>query len=143
MDIAIGSNLLRNTNGIFMAQTHDLVQLDRKKEDGTLYLSIEIFTPTGTQAGKLERNEWVTNNQDRFELKIEPTSVTLTDKILKGVVIQADSNDDGIVTIPQAKFYLPDGKLSEVTSESWQIGNKIELKGADVDLHGGPIEIES
>ena len=46
------------------------------------------------------------------------------------------------VLVPQAKFYLPGGIVSEVTPEHWHVGNKLELKDVDTDLHGGAIEIQ-
>lgn len=139
MDIAIGSNILRNTNGVFTAQDTNLIQIEQ--QDGHLQLTMDLYNPTGTQVAKLERNNWISNEQGRFELKVEGPSLFLLDKTLKGVVIHLRHEPDRI-SVPHAKFYLPNGSVSEVTEESWQVGNKLELKGADVDLHEGGIEIQ-
>ena len=141
MDIAIGSNHLRNTNGVFQADGQDVIKVEFAQED-PLLLSMELFNPAGTPVAKLERNTWTSNDQDRFELQIEPNSVMLVDKTLKGVVILVKKDGETGVTVPQAKFYLPGGKVSEVTEERWHVGNTLELKGADVDMMGGAIEIE-
>lgn len=140
MDIAIGSNLLRNTNGIFVANDHQLLQLEI--HDGQPRLNMDLYNPTGTQVAKLENNSWKANDQNRFELQTEPRSLMVLDKTLKGVVIRLACEEDNRVTISQAKFYLPNGTLSQVTAESWQVGNQLELKGANVDLQGGAIEIQ-
>jgi len=140
MDIAIGSNILRNTNGIFFVQDLNLIHIEENED--TLQLSMEMYSPAGTQVAKLERNTWVNNEQERFELKADPHSLLLVDKTLKGVVIQLTREHNKPITIPQAKFYLPSGAVSTVTDESWQVGSKMELKGADVDLQGGGIEIQ-
>jgi len=103
---------------------------------------MNLYNPTGTQVAKLERNTWVSNDQDRFELNAGPESVMLVDNTLKGVVILLKIEDQNRITIPQAKFYLPSGRVSEVTADGWQVGNTIELKGADIDLDGGVIEIQ-
>ena len=140
MDIAIGSNILRNTNGIFFVQDLNLIHIEENED--TLQLSMEMYSPAGTQVAKLERNTWVNNEQERFELKADPHSLLLVDKTLKGVVIQLKREENKPISIPQAKFYLPSGAVSTVTEESWQVGSKMELKGADVDLQGGGIEIQ-
>ena len=142
MDISIGSNQLRNTNGVFMAQDEDLIQLEQKAEDGSILLSMALYNPAGSQVAKLERNEWTSNDQDRFELRVEPASVTVIDNTLKGVVFLVKRNEENGVQVPQAKFYLPGGTVSEVTAEHWHVGNKMELKDADIDLQGGAIEIQ-
>jgi len=142
MDISIGSNQLRNTNGIFVAQDQDLIKVEHKPEDGSILLSMDLYNPAGSQVAKLERNEWTSNDQDRFELRADPESVTVIDNTLKGVVFLVKKNGERGIQIPQAKFYLPGGTVSEVTAEQWHVGNKMELKDADVDLQGGGVEIQ-
>ncbi|MCH8041326.1 MAG: hypothetical protein IH977_13445 [Nitrospinae bacterium] len=142
MDILIGSNQLRNTNGIFVAQEQEFIKLELGENDSGLLLTMNLYNPTGTQVAKLERNTWVSNDQDRFELNAGPESVMLVDNTLKGVVILLKIEDHNRITIPQAKFYLPSGRVSEVTADGWQVGNTIELKGTDIDLDGGVIEIQ-
>ena len=142
MDISIGSNQLRNTNGSFVAQDQDLIKVEQKAEDGSILLSMALYNPAGSQVAKLERNEWTSNDQDRFELRADPESVTVIDNTLKGVVLLVKKNGETGIQIPQAKFYLPGGTVSEVTAEQWHVGNKMELKDADIDLQGGAIEIQ-
>ncbi len=142
MDITIGSNQLRNTNGTFVAQDQDLIKVEHKAEDGSILLSMQLYNPVGSQVAKLERNEWTSNDQDRFDLKTDPESVMVIDNTLKGVVLCVKTNGENSIQIPQAKFYLPGGTVSEVTAEYWHVGNKMELKDADVDLQGGAIELQ-
>ena len=105
MDISIGSNQLRNTNGIFVAQDQDLIKVEQKAEDGSVLLSMDLYNPAGSQVAKLERNKWTSNDQDRFELRADPESVTVIDNTLKGVVFFVKRNGETGVQVPQAKFY--------------------------------------
>ena len=141
MDILIGSNHLRNTNGIFQAEGQLLIQV-AISDDGTLLLSMALYNPAGTQVAKLEHNTWASNDQDRFELKIDGDKTLLVDKTLKGVIFSLQKESQTEVLVPQAKFYLPGGIVSEVTPEHWHVGNKLELKDVDTDLHGGAIELQ-
>ncbi len=142
MDIEIGSNQLRNTNGVFVAQDQDIIKVEQQAEDGGILLSMDLYNPAGTLVAKLERNQWTSNDHDRFEVQTSPESVTVIDHTLKGPVFSVTQRADRSLQIPQAKLYLPGGTVSEVTADSWHIGNKIELKNADVDLQGGAIEIQ-
>ena len=141
MDISIGSNCLRNTNGVFQAGGQNLIQMTIS-DDGALLLSMDLYNPAGTQVAKLEHNTWTSNDQDRFELKVDGDKALLVDKTLKGVILAVKKESQTEVSVLQAKFYLPEGMVSEVTSEHWHVGNKLELKDVDTDLHGGAIEIQ-
>ncbi len=97
--------------------------------------------PTGSEVAKLERNTWVANEGDRFEITAETHQVKVIDKTLKNVVIQLMTDDAKSIEVPLAKFYTSKGMLSEVSAEWWRVGNKMELTGIDMDLEGGSIEL--
>ena len=137
----IGSNLLRNTNGVFTAHGKEQLRIEVGKDDGQLLLTMEIYMPTGTPAGKLDRNTWVSTQEDRFEITTEKNSLKVTDTTLKYVVIELKEEEDHRITVTIAKFYTSNGVMSEVSHDWWQVGNKMELKGADLDLGGGSIEM--
>lgn len=137
----MGSNTLRNTNGIFMAHGQELIRVEVGESDGPLLLTMGMYMPTGSEVAKLERNMWVSNEGDRFEITAEPHAVKVMDKTLKNVVIQLVTDDTQRIEVPFAKFYTSKGMLSEVSAEWWRVGNKMELTGIDMDLDGGSIEL--
>ena len=141
MDINIGSNTLRNTNGIFTAHGQELLRVEVGESDGQLLLTMGMYMPTGSEVAKLERNTWVSNEGDRFEVTTEPHAVKVMDKTLKNVVIQLATGDTNRIEVLLAKFYTSKGMLSEVSAEWWRVGNKMELTGIDMDLEGGDIEL--
>lgn len=141
MDINIGSNTLRNTNGVVIAHGQELIRIEVGESDGQLLLTMGMYMPTGSEVAKLERNAWVSNEGDRFEITAEPHSVKVMDTILKNVVIQLATDDTKIIEVSLAKFYTSKGMLSEVSAEWWRVGNKMELTGINMDLEGGNIEL--
>jgi hypothetical protein len=141
VDINIGSNTLRNTNGIVTAHGQELIRVEVGESDGQLLLTMGMYMPTGSEVAKLERNTWVSNEGDRFEITAEPLSVKVMDKTLKNVVIQLVTDDTKRIEVSLAKFYTSKGMLSEVSAEWWRVGNKMELTGIDMDLEGGNIEL--
>ena len=139
MDVSIGSNTLRNTNGIFTTNDQDFIRIELVED--APQLTMELFNPTGTSVAKLDQNQWQTNNQDRFEIDSDGPTITIRDSILKSIIIQVTMEEKNSVSIPTGKFYLPSGSVSEVTKEWWRVGNKMELQGIDMDLSGGAIEV--
>jgi hypothetical protein len=141
MDIELGTNTLRNTNGVFIAHGEEQVHLEWLEEEKKLALSMGVYMPTGTEVARLKRNVWETNPGDRFVLTELPDMVKVEDTTLHTVVMEIHKKDHQKVVIPAAKFYTSKGTLSEVSSEWWRVGNKMELTGIETDLEGGGIEL--
>ena len=141
MDIELGTNTLRNTNGIFMAHGKEQLRIEWLEEGKKLALSMGVFMPTGTEVARLHRNTWENNPGDRFVLTELPDRVKLEDTTLKTVVMEIQTKPHQTVAIPAAKFYTSNGTLSEVSPEWWRVGNKMELAGIESDLEGGGIEL--
>jgi len=141
MDIELGTNILRNTNGVFFAHGKEQLRIEWLEEKKQLELSMGVFMPTGTEVARLQRNMWEINPGDRFVLTELPDGVKVEDTTLKTVVMEIHKRQNQTVAIPAAKFYTSKGTLSEVSPEWWRVGNKMELTGIDTDLEGGGIEL--
>ncbi len=141
MDIQLGTNTLRNTNGTFLAHGKEQLRIEWLKADKELALSMGVFMPTGTEVATLKQNAWETNPNDRFLLTSTPEVLKVEDTTLKTIVMEIHKAENQTVNIPSAKFYTSKGTLSEVSAEWWRVGNKMELTGIDTDLEGGAIEL--
>ena len=141
MNIELGTNTLRNTNGVFIAHGKEQLHIEWLEEEKKLALSMGVFMPTGTEVARLQRNIWEHNPQDRFVLTELPDMVKVEDTTLKTIVMEIHKGQHQTVSIPTAKFYTSKGILSEVSPEWWRVGNKMELTGIETDLEGGGIEL--
>ena len=141
MDIQLGTNTLRNTNGTFLAHGKEQLRIEWLEADKELALSMGVFMPTGTEVATLKQNAWETNPNDRFLLTSTPEVLKVEDTTLKTIVMEIHKAENQTVNIPSAKFYTSKGTLSEVSAEWWRVGNKMELTGIDTDLEGGAIEL--
>ena len=141
MDIQLGTNTLRNTNGTFLAHGKEQIRIEWLEEEKKMALSMGVFMPTGTEVATLKHNVWETNPNDRFVLTSTPDLLKVEDTTLKTTVMEIHKADNHMVNIPAAKFYTSKGALSEVSAEWWRVGNKMELIGIDTDLEGGAIEL--
>jgi hypothetical protein len=141
MDIELGKNTLRNTNGVMIAHGKEQLRIEWLEEEKRLALSMGVFMPTGTEVARLQRNVWESNPGDRFVLTESSDMVKVEDTTLKTVVMEIRKGPCQTVAIPNAKFYTSKGTLSEVSPEWWRVGNKMELTGIETDLEGGGIEL--
>ena len=141
MDIQLGTNTLRNTNGTMIAHGKEQLRIELLDEEKQLALSMGVFMPTGTEVATLKQNTWESNPNDRFQLTSTPEMLKVEDTTLKTVVMEIHKAENQMVNIPAAKFYTSKGTLSEISAEWWRVGNKMELTGIDTDLEGGGIEL--
>ncbi len=141
MDIQLGTNTLRNTNGTFVAHGKEQLRIEWVDDQKQLALTMGVFMPTGTEVATLKQNAWEANPNDRFLLTSTPEMLKVEDTTLKTTVMEIHKAEDHTVKIPAAKFYTSKGTLSEISAEWWRVGNKMELTGIDADLEGGGIEL--
>lgn len=141
MDIELGTNTLRNTNGVFIAHGKEQLHIEWLEEEKKLSLSMGIFMPTGSEVARLTRNAWEHNPGDRFVITESPEMLKVEDTTLKTVVMEIHRTPHQTVAISAAKFYTSTGMLSEVSPQWWRVGNKMELAGVESDLEGGGIEL--
>ncbi len=141
MDIQLGTNTLRNTNGTFLAHGKEQIRIEWVEDQQKLSLTMGVFMPTGTEVATLKQNAWETNPNDRFLLTSTAEMIKVEDTTLKTTVMEVHKAENQKVNIPAAKFYTSKGTLSEVSAEWWRVGNKMELTGIDTDLEGGAIEL--
>jgi len=141
VDIQLGTNRLRNTNGTFVAHGKEQFRIEWVDDQQKLALTMGVFMPTGTEVATLKQNAWETNPNDRFLLTSTPEMLKVEDTTLKTTVMEIHKAENHTVNIPAAKFYTSKGTLSEISAEWWRVGNKMELTGIDADLEGGGIEL--
>ncbi len=140
VDIQLGTNILRNTNGTFLAHGKEQLRIELMEDQQKLVLTMGVFMPTGTEVATLKQNAWENNPNDRFLLTSTPEMIKVEDTTLKTTVMEIHKAENHNVSISAAKFYTSKGTLSEVSAEWWRVGNKMELTGIDTDLEGGAIE---
>jgi len=141
VDIQLGTNTLRNTNGTFLAHGKEQLRIEWLEDEQKLLLTMGVFMPTGTEVATVKHNVWEKNPSDRFVLTSTPEMVKVEDTTLKTTVMEIHKVENQTVKILAAKFYTSKGTLSEVSAEWWRVGNKMELTGIDTDLEGGAIEL--
>ncbi len=63
MELNIGSNIIKNTNGVLSVEGEKQIYLEIGEKDKQLLLTMDIFDSKGEHIAKLRRNAWVFNNK--------------------------------------------------------------------------------
>ncbi len=139
MEIHIGSNTFRNTNGVLRVAGKDQMTLE-VGHDGQLLLTADIYNERGEHVGKLNRNSWVFYQSDRYAITTQPSSLTLQDTQHGTVYFAAEVVNPGTVKVYPCRFYTATGVPCDVSSTSLQIGG-VTLSGNVVDSVGTVVSI--
>jgi hypothetical protein len=150
MDLAIGSNSFRNTNGVLAIHGREQIVLEVAPENDQLLLTMDLYDASGRQVAHLRRNEWKFNLDDRFAFSAAAASpslyggapwLKLDDKETGETVFEASATDREKVQILQGKLYTHKGQLLEITSHLCRIAGVVTMFGDARDARGGAIVI--
>ena len=141
MELNIGSNIVRNTNGILMIEGKEQIHLEIGEKDHQLWLTMDLYDSQGRHAAKLRRNVWAFNMKNKFEVKTAPSSVRLTDKQSGGTVVEVNALGKDKVEILHGAFHTYQGHLLEITPTLWRIAG-LTKSGGTVDSCGAAASLD-
>ncbi len=142
MDLQIGSNTFRNTNGMLRVEGETQVILERGVRDDPLLLTMDIRDPQGGCVARLDRNAWVSNPQDRYAIIITPpSSLRLMDTFDDVLVVEADLVAPDQMAVTNAKFYTHRGTRADITPQLTRVGALV-VSNTEIDSGGGAAELD-
>ncbi len=140
MDVEIGSNLFRNSDGVVEVEGLPQIEFVLRNSDGPLMVNFVVFDENGKLLAKVVNSSMAFNESNMHALERTPTSIKMTKESSGKVVLQAYLREPDRVVVPQAEFVTIRGHLLEVSSVEWRIGEKRASQG-DEDVNGGPVVI--
>lgn len=140
MDIEIGSNVYRNSNGVIEMEGVPLVQLAEKPSSGALLVNFALFDQAGRMVAKLVDSTLAFNERRAYELNKEPNRLELKEIESGKVVLRLEQRQPARVAINKASFWTIKGHLCEISSTECRI-DKHRLSGGDTDTKGGAASI--
>ncbi len=140
MDVEIGSNLFRNSDGVVEVEGLPQIEFVLRNSGGPLMVNFVVFDENGKLLAKVVNSTMAFNESSIHALERTPTSIKLTRESSGKVVLQAYLKESDRVVVPQAEFVTIRGHLLEVSSVEWRIGEKRASQG-DEDVKGGPVVI--
>ena len=120
MQLTIGANRVRNTDGVINVRGKRQIQLEWGPYEAELLLTMDVYGDEGRHIARLRRNRWTFNDQDRFKFAAKPRGFCLFDTKKSQVVLEARVVDGESVVITDGAFYSSAGKQIDVNEEDWR-----------------------
>lgn len=147
LELRIGSNIFRSTNGVVKIHGKEQLVIEVKLEQGLLLATLDLYDECGARIGHLRRNVLTLNDSGRFTVEVPPgqrlssvdsPSVLVTDLQLSQVVLEARMASEYRVDISCGRLYSHKGMPVEITPHYCRIGSGTTLFGNIMEARGGP-----
>lgn len=147
LELNIGSNIFRNTNGVLKIQGKEQIVLELRPDDHELLLTMDLYDGEGTHIAHLRRNTWAFNAASRFvfattsasspSLFSEPSWLKVSDSQTGDPILEITPANQAKIYVVSGKFYTHKGQLVEITSHVCRIGNNLTMFGDVFESRGG------
>ncbi len=147
LELRIGSNIFRRTNGVVKIHGKEQLVLEVKPEQGLLLATLDLYDECGSRIGHLRRNVLTLNERGRFTVdvplsqslsSVNTPTVLVTDLQSGQVVLEARMASEYRVDIACGKLYSHKGMPVEITPHYCRIGSGTTLFGNIMEARGGP-----
>jgi hypothetical protein len=142
LELRIGSNIFRNTNGVVSIHRKEQLVVELKPELGQLLITLDLYNEQGVRIAHLRRNVLTLNEQGRFAVETFPgqtlPSVQLSDLQSGHPVLEVHMVSVYRVDLVCGKLFSHKGIPVEITPHYCRIGPHTTLFGEILEMRGGP-----
>jgi len=135
MDVEVGSNVYRNTDGMFEIEGVPQIEVALKPITGALLVNFALFNEEGKVTAKLNDSTLMINEQRAYDVTRTPKSLLLTHPASGTVILQIDVSAPGVVTLTKGEFHTMKGHVIRISPTEWNI-DKLRASGTIQDLKG-------
>lgn len=148
LELRIGSNIFRSTNGVVTIHGKEQLVIEAKPEQGLLLTTLDLYNEHGTRIAHLRRNVLTLNEGGRFTVDVrlgqslsssDLPSVRLRDLQSGHLVFEARMASDSRVDLVCGRLHSHKGMLVEITSHYCRISSHTTLFREIVEARGGPV----
>jgi hypothetical protein len=140
MDLEIGSNVYRDTDGTVEVEGVPQLTVTLQKPEGPPLVNFVTFDETGRLTSKIVDNTMAFNERRAFELHKLPAGLKLTHTESGKVILHVEMKAPNHVVVKQAKFITVKGHTLEVSPTEWKVEKRRMSKGS-TDAKGGAVAI--
>ena len=140
MDVEVGSNLYRNTDGMIEIEGVPQIQVTLKPATGMLLVNFALFDMEGKVTAKLNDSTLMINEKRAYEVTKSPKSLLLTHLASGTVILQMDVKASEVVAFTQGEFHTMKGHVIHVSPAEWKI-DKLRVSGTTHDLKGRSVAL--
>lgn len=135
MDVEVGSNMYRNTDGMIEIEGVPQIQVALKPITGALLVNFALFNAEGKVTAKLNDSTLMINERRAHEVTTTPKSLLLTHPESGTVILQMEVKAPGVVAFTKGEFHTIKGHVIRISSTEWNI-DKLRASGTTQDLKG-------
>lgn len=140
MDMEIGSNVYRNTDGTVEVEGVPQLTVTLKKPDGPLVVNFVTFDTVGRMTSKMVESTMQFNERRTLDLAKTPTGLKLTQAESGEVVLHIEVKAPSYVVVKQANFITAKGHTMDISMIEWKV-DKRRMSGGNTDVKGGAVAI--
>jgi hypothetical protein len=150
LEMHIGSNVFRNTNGVVKLQGKEQLVLEAQPHPSTLLLTMDLYDEQGTRVGHIRRNMLSAHSAGRFTIDVmagdestsdDQPSITVADRTTGQTVLNASLVQGRKVRMTVGHFYTHKGELVTISPHYCRIGAGRTLFGDVAESRGGAAAI--
>jgi len=138
MDVEVGSNLYRNTDGMIEIEGVPQIQVAMKPTTGDLLVNFALFDAAGKVTAKLVDSTLMINERRAYEVNTTPKNLLLTHLASGTVILQMDVKAPDVVAFTKGEFHTIKGHVIRVSPTEWKI-DKLRASGTTQDVKGGSV----
>ncbi|MDF0672864.1 MAG: hypothetical protein P0120_00780 [Nitrospira sp.] len=140
MDIEIGSNLYRNSNGTIEVEGVPQVQLARHPSTGDLLVTFALFDANGRMLAKVVDSTMMFNERRAYELTKTNQSVAMKETESGKILLHVEVKASDVISLSRGEFHTMKGRLLHVSPTEWKL-EKQQKSGLTQDTDGGAVSI--
>ena len=140
VDVRIGSNLYRNTNGAIEIQGVPQLLIALKSPTGPILLSFVVFDESARVMAKLVDSTLAFNVGRMYELTKTSDSLTLKKSDDGKTVLHLEVEGPNRVALREGEFLTVKAHPLQVTSSGWSLNN-LRASGEEHDQQGGGVSV--
>ena len=140
MDIEVGSNLYRNTDGTIVIEGVPQIQVARHPSSGALLVNFALFDSTGRMLAKMVDSTLMFNDRRAYDVSKTAQSVAVREFASNKVLLQLDVKALDLVSLSKGEFHTMKGHVLQVSAKEWKIDKQVK-SGQTIDAKGGAVSI--
>jgi hypothetical protein len=140
MDVEVGSNLYRNTDGMIEIEGVPQIQVALKPITGALLVNFALFNAEGKVTAKLNDSTLMINEKRAYDVTKTPKSLLLTHPASGTVILQMEVKAPNLVAFTKGEFHTVKGHVIRISPTEWNI-DKLSASGTTQDLKGKSVVI--
>ncbi|MBI3356560.1 MAG: hypothetical protein HY038_07320 [Nitrospirae bacterium] len=140
MDVEVGSNLYRNSDGTIEIEGVPQIQVAQHPSTGALLVNFALFDSNGRMLAKVVDSTMMFNERRAYDLSKTRKSVVVKEATSGKVLLQLDLKAPDVVSFSKGEFHTMKGHLLEVSAKEWKI-EKQQKSGQTHDAKGGAVSI--